>query len=92
MSAVVIKQTGSCGSNPRSKKGISLSLMTILGFAMSLVYISLGIYLLTAKNIFSFSNLQQSGFAIILILYGLFRFYQTLKKKKESESDEDNEE
>jgi cadmium resistance protein CadD (predicted permease) len=59
---------------------------------MSVVYIGLGIYLLTAKNIFSFSSFQQCGFGIILIIYGLFRFYLTLKKKKESESDENDEE
>lgn len=88
----VVKQPGGCDSNPRPKKGIRLSLSAILGFAMSIVYIGLGIYILTAKNIFSFSSVQQYGFAIILIIYGLFRFYLTLKKVKESESGEDDEE
>lgn len=58
---------------------------------MSLVYIAFGIYLLTAKNIFSLSSFQQCAFGIILIIYGSFRFYLTLKKKKESESDDDDE-
>lgn len=59
---------------------------------MSMVYIGLGIFLLTAKNIFNFSSFQQTGFGLVLILYGLFRFYHTLKKKKERESEEENEE
>lgn len=42
--------------------------------------------------IFSFSRFQQSGFGVVLILYGFARFYQAMKKKKESESNQDDEE
>jgi hypothetical protein len=59
---------------------------------MSIVYPALGIYLLTANLIFSFSRFQQSGFGVVLILYGVARFYQAMKKKKESESNQDDEE
>jgi hypothetical protein len=56
---------------------------------MSIVYIGVGMYILIWNNIFNFSNTQQIGFGSIIIVYGLFRFYTTLKKKREDELDED---
>ncbi len=70
-----------------------MSLMNIFGFAMSFVYLGIGIFLLISKEFFYFSNMQQIGLGIILVIYGGVRFYTALKKKRESEMDEnDNEE
>jgi len=59
---------------------------------MAVLYVGLGIFLLVANNIFGFSGFQQLGFGLILIVYGLFRFYSAIKKKRENESEEDDEE
>jgi hypothetical protein len=67
-----------------------VTLLNIFGFAMSIVYIGIGLYILIWNNIFNFSNLQQIGFGSIIIVYGLFRFYITLKKKREEELDDDD--
>ena len=66
-----------------------MSLLNILGFAMSIIYTGVGMYLLIGNNIFNFSKLQKIGFGTLLVVYGLFRFYVALKKKRESEMDED---
>ena len=65
-----------------------MSLVNFYGFAMAVIYIGAGLYILLASNIFNFSNLQKFGFGTILVVYGLFRFYVALKKKRESEIDE----
>lgn len=70
-----------------------MSLMNIFSFAMSFVYLGIGIFLLSSKELSIFSSLQQLGLGIILVVYGGVRFYTTLKKKRESEMDEnDNDE
>jgi hypothetical protein len=58
---------------------------------MSFLYIGLGIFILLADKILSFSSFQQLGVGLILIIYGLFRFYNTLKKKRERELEIDEE-
>jgi hypothetical protein len=58
---------------------------------MSVIYVGLGIFFIVAQNVFNFSNVQQIGFGMILISYGFIRFYFTLKKKRESELDNDDE-
>ena len=58
---------------------------------MSVIYVGLGIFFIVAENVFNFSNVQQIGFGVILISYGFFRFYVALKKKRESELDNDDE-
>lgn len=55
---------------------------------MAVIYVGSGMYILIASNIFNFSNLQKFGFGTILVVYGLVRFYVALKKKRESEIDE----
>jgi hypothetical protein len=70
---------------------LSLSFLSSLGFVMSIIYVGLGIYFLVAENLFRFSNMQRIGFGLILISYGSFRFYVALKKKKESELEDGNE-
>jgi hypothetical protein len=68
-----------------------MSLMNILGFAMSFVYLGIGIFLLISTELFNFSNLQQKGLGAVILLYGSARFYLALKKKRESEIDENDE-
>jgi uncharacterized membrane protein len=63
-------------------------MLSFYGFAMVVIYIGAGMYILIASNIFNFSNLQKFGFGTILVVYGLVRFYVALKKKRESEIDE----
>ncbi len=65
-----------------------MSLLNFYGFAMAVIYVGAGMYILIASNIFNFSNLQKFGFGTILVVYGLVRFYVALKKKRESEIDE----
>jgi len=67
-----------------------MSLMNIFGFAMSFVYLGIGIFLILSKQLSIFSSLQQLGLGIILVAYGGARFYTVLKKKRESEIDESN--
>ena len=70
-----------------------MSLMNIFGFAMSFVYLGIGIFLILSKQLSIFSSLQQLGLGIILVAYGGARFYTALKKKRESKMDEnDNDE
>jgi putative Mn2+ efflux pump MntP len=59
---------------------------------MSFLYIGLGIFFLVAEHILNFSSFQQFGVGIILIIYGLFRFYNALKKKRERELEQNEEE
>jgi len=59
---------------------------------MSFLYICLGIFFLVADNILNFSSFQQFGVGLILIIYGLFRFYNALKKKRERELEKNEEE
>jgi len=56
---------------------------------MSFIYVGAGVLLLFSKIFFNFSDLQKFGMGFILILYGTFRFYQVLKKKKEHEENND---
>jgi ABC-type Fe3+ transport system permease subunit len=68
-----------------------MSLMNIFGFAMSLVYLGIGIFLIISKEFFYFSSMQQIGLGLILVIYGCVRFYTALMKKRESEMDENDE-
>jgi hypothetical protein len=56
---------------------------------MAVIYFGAGMYILISSNIFNFSNLQKLSFGTLLVAYGIFRFYTALKKKKESEIEED---
>ena len=69
---------------------IRLSFLSGLGFAMSVLYAGLGIYFIVAENVFNFSSFQRVGFGVILISYGSFRFHVALKKKRESELNNDD--
>jgi hypothetical protein len=65
-----------------------LSFSIIIGFTISVVYIGLGVFILIADSFFSFSSFQRLGFGLILIIYGIFRFYRTMKKKRESRAED----
>jgi hypothetical protein len=56
---------------------------------MSFVYLGMGVYLLVSKNIYLFSDLQRIGIGAILASYGVFRFYRTVKKKRENEDSDE---
>jgi len=66
-----------------------LSIGIIFSFIISCVYAGLGLFLLITDNVFSLSGFQKSGFGLILIAYGIFRLYRTLKQKKENDFEED---
>jgi hypothetical protein len=80
-----------CYSCEFKKGNKSVSFLNSIGFAMSVIYVGLGIFFIVAENILNFSKFQQIGFGVILISYGLFRFYVALKKKRESELNNDDE-
>ncbi len=62
--------------------------LSIFSFVMSLVYIGAGVFLLFDRNIFDFTDFQRIGLVAIFISYGLFRFFNTLKKQRESKLEE----
>jgi hypothetical protein len=68
-----------------------MSLINILGFTMAFVYLGIGLFLLISDELLNFSSLQQKGLGAIILLYGSARVYVTLKKKRESEMDENDE-
>ncbi len=63
-----------------------MSLMNIIGFAMSFVYLGIGILLLISDELLNFSSLQQKGLGTIILAYGCARFYVALKKKREGDN------
>jgi len=58
---------------------------------MCFVYVGLGIFLLIAGKVLDFSTIQKNGAGIILISYGLFRFYTAIKKRRKDEEAENDE-
>ena len=68
-----------------------MSLLNVMSFVMSLVYLAAGIFLLIGKNIFQFNDFQKIGLAFILSSYGEYRFFNTFKKHKESRARENEE-
>ncbi|MBV6420643.1 MAG: hypothetical protein DAHOPDDO_01900 [Ignavibacteriaceae bacterium] len=63
--------------------------MSIFKLAMSLIYVGAGMFLILGKNIFSFTDFQKIGLGVILIAYGTFRTYSSIKKlsRKEEENE-----
>ncbi|HCY77529.1 MAG TPA: hypothetical protein DHV28_16560 [Ignavibacteriales bacterium] len=60
-----------------------MGLSEIANTAMAIVYLACGTFLLVGKNIFNFSDFQKIGLGCLLVLYGLFRIYSLLKKRKQ---------
>jgi threonine/homoserine/homoserine lactone efflux protein len=71
-----------------------LSLLTITGFIMSVIYTGLGIYLIISGPVLVFSPVQQYGIGAVLIFYGSVRFYSANRRRKDelSEDEEDDDE
>jgi len=68
-----------------------MTLMNILGFAMSFVYLGIGFFLLISDELLNFSSLQQKGFGAIILVYGCARFYVAFNNKRKSEMDANSE-
>jgi len=58
---------------------------------MCFVYVGLGVFILFAAEVLNFSTIQKNGAGIILIAYGLFRFYSTYKKRQQEQEEENDE-
>jgi len=58
---------------------------------MCFVYVGLGVFILFAAKVLNFSTIQKNGVGIILIAYGLFRFYSTYKKRQQEQEEENDE-
>ena len=58
---------------------------------MCLVYVGLGVFLFIAERVLNFSTVQKNGAGVILISYGLFRFYTAYKKSQANEENENDE-
>lgn len=71
------------------KKFRFLNLSAIVNIIMAIIYMASGVFLLLGENIFNFSEFQKSGIGILLILYGLFRTLNFLKKSREQKDDEE---
>lgn len=56
---------------------------------MSVVYIGAGLFLLLGENIFNLGDTQRIGLGIILIIYSFFRFYNTFRKQRKRDSDDE---
>jgi hypothetical protein len=69
-----------------------MSMLNVSNLVMSFVYIGSGIFLLIGKNIFQFTAFQRIGLTILLSVYGVYRFFNTLKKHKESNPRENQDE
>lgn len=66
---------------------LNMSLSHVFGFIRASIYLAVGIFILIVDDFFSLIELQKIGLGIILITYGLVRFYGAFKKKREDESD-----
>ncbi len=55
---------------------------------MPIVYLGCGLFLLIGKNIFDFTDLQKYGLSIIMIGYGIFRLFISVKKIREMRNEE----
>jgi hypothetical protein len=69
-----------------------MSMLNVSSLVMSFVYMGSGIFLLIGKNIFQFTDFQRIGLTILLIGYGVYRFFNTIKKHKESYAKENKDE
>jgi hypothetical protein len=70
---------------------LKFSPMLIISFATALLYIGFGIFILAKGNILTFTEFQKYGLGSLLIIYGLFRFYRSIKKGRELASDDEEE-
>jgi|OpeIllAssembly_1097287.scaffolds.fasta_scaffold80237_2 hypothetical protein len=64
-----------------------MTIKDIANIVMAMIYLGSGCFLLLGENIFNFSELQKIGLGVLLILYGLFRLYGFMNKRKGSIND-----
>jgi len=76
--------------NPGFQGINKMSVSIIFSFAMSFVYLGIGIFLIVSDEIFFFQYVSQTVIGIIIAVYGLVRFYSAFKKKRESEIEDEN--
>lgn len=70
-----------------------MKISIVFSFAMSFVYLGIGIFLIISKEIFNSEYISQTILGLIIVLYGLARLYLALKKYRESKiKDENNDE
>jgi hypothetical protein len=55
---------------------------------MAVIYLGCGIFLLIGNNIFNFTDLQKYGLGVILVVYGIFRVFISIKKIKETQNED----
>jgi hypothetical protein len=68
-----------------------LSILTVTGLLMSVIYSGLGIFLILSGPVYIFTPFQQYGVGTILLVYGVYRFYRAYKRRKDEIIDEDDE-
>jgi len=66
-----------------------MSFSLIANLLMTAIYIGCGLFLLLGNNVFEFTNFQKIGLASILLIYGLFRGYIVIRRKKEIEKNDE---
>jgi hypothetical protein len=54
------------------------------------MYFGAGMFLILGKNIFNFSDFQRMGLGMILLAYGTFRTYSSVKKTRDKEEENEN--
>ena len=55
-----------------------------------MMYLGAGMFLILGKNIFNFSDFQRIGLGLILLTYGTFRTYSSIKKIRDQEEENEN--
>jgi hypothetical protein len=54
------------------------------------MYFGAGMFLILGKNIFNFNDIQRFGLGMLLLAYGTFRTYSSVKKIREKEEENDS--
>lgn len=67
-----------------------MSISIIFSFAMSFVYLGIGIFLIVSEDILSSQYISQTLLGIIIGTYGLVRLYSAFKKKRETEIEDES--
>ncbi len=63
--------------------------MGIFGYAMAVLFVILGFYLIFTKSLESISTEMRTILGVVLLLYGIFRSVINYQKQKEARDEED---
>ncbi len=63
--------------------------MGIFGYAMAVLFVILGFYLIFTKSLDSISTEMRTILGVVLLLYGIFRSVINYQKQKEARDEED---